>query len=286
MSAGVLALLALLSLAGAGVARAAGSEVTFTGFITTLPAVINSQGTWCMTQDLSTSISSGFAITINTNNVTIDCNGFKLGGLAAGIGTAAYGIYAQDRLNATVRNCTIRGFQFGLRFYGGNGGGHLVEDNRFDGNTYCGMQVVGDGSLIQRNLVFATGGSTAISAEAPLGIVADGSSDVLDNTVSGVTALVGGNGGATGIYASGDLDGLVEGNRVHGLVADGGGLATGIYATSGHLSVRRNDLVSTNSGGGTVGMQCGAAVLARDNTALGFATGFSNCTATNNYSAP
>ena len=286
MFAGSLALLALLSLTVTGTARAAESYDSCTGYITSLPAVISSQGTWCMKQDLSTSVTSGVAITINTNNVTIDCNGFKLGGLAAGVATQAYGIYAQDRLNATIRHCTIRGFEFGVRFYGGNGGGHLIEDNRFDGNTYCGMQIVGEGSTIQRNLVFATGLSTVVASQAPIGIRVDSSTDILDNTVAGVTAVVGGNGGAYGIDATGDADGRIEGNRVHGLVGDGSGISIGIYAPSGHPSLRRNDLISTGSGGGTIGMQCAAAALARDNTAIGFGTGFDNCTATNNYSAP
>ena len=41
-------------------------------------------------------LAGGAAITIATNNVTIDCNGFKLGGLSAGPSTFANGIQASE----------------------------------------------------------------------------------------------------------------------------------------------------------------------------------------------
>src|SRR6185369_16529682 len=72
-------------------ASAAESYDNCTGFITSLPAVVTTQGTWCLKQDLATAITSGNAITINTGNVTIDCNDFKLGGMSAGLATQAIG---------------------------------------------------------------------------------------------------------------------------------------------------------------------------------------------------
>lgn len=57
------------------------------------------QGVWRLRADISTAVSSGNAITVNSNNVIIDCNHFKPGGLAAGIGTQAIGIAGFDRLN-------------------------------------------------------------------------------------------------------------------------------------------------------------------------------------------
>src|SRR5438128_9796041 len=65
--------------------------------ITTLPTVITVQGIYCFTGHLSTAITTGNAIDIQTNNVILDLNGFKLGGLAAGPGTFAIGIFALDR---------------------------------------------------------------------------------------------------------------------------------------------------------------------------------------------
>src|SRR5207342_2989370 len=132
------------------------------------------------THDLSTSISVGQAIQIQANNVTIDCNGYKIGGLAAGTSSLAEGIYADpSRLNITVRNCGIRGYQFGIDL---QGSGSLVEDNRLDGNLYVGIQVLGDNNRVQRNRVYDTGGVPGVNISK--GISAFG--DVIDNTLVGV----------------------------------------------------------------------------------------------------
>jgi hypothetical protein len=254
-------------------AHAAESYDNCTGFITSIPTVITTQGTWCLKHDLATAMTSGAAIIVNTNNVTIDCNDFKLGGLAGGVSTSVYGIEADSRLNISVRHCNIRGFLYGVFLHGSSGGGHAVEDNRFDGNTYIGVLVVGDGSVVRHNRVFETGGSTLI-ADA-FGILAFNSVDILDNTVSGATATSGDNGDAIGIYTSSDTDGSISGNRVRRLIKDGGGLAVGIEIISDvHVAVRDNDLM----GPGNFGLLCGVGTSnARDNMIGGFTTGLSTC---------
>ena len=274
-----LALLALaLLLVGTRAAHAAQSYDNCSGFITSLPAVISTQGTWCLKQDLATAMTSGTAITIATNNVTIDCNDFKLGGLAAGIGTLTAGIYAVDRQNATVRHCNIRGFLYGINLVNpsATSGGHLIEDNRFDGNTYSGIHVEGDGSTVRRNRVFDSGGTTAFDDARAL--VAVFNVDVLDNTVSGVTARSG-----TGSYAIGMTTFLnstssVNGNRVSGVLGDGSGASYGIYNfTSSRVAMRDNDLLG-NAATGSVGIFCTTGnANAKDNVINGFATAWTTC---------
>ena len=260
-------------------ARAAQSLDTCVGFIDTLPATISTQGVWCLRHDLSTSITSGNAITIATNNVTIDCNDFKLGGLAAGAGTQAYGIYADSRLNATVRHCNVRGFLRGVYFIGSAGGGHVVEDNRFDGNTLYGIFAQGDGSVVRRNQVTDTGGSSTDTGNA-FGIFTTYAVDVLDNTVSGVLPSADGigNGAAYGIYTISNPSGSISGNGVRGLVKLGTGAAYGIYnVNSGRISVRGNDVSGDGSTGG-IGLACSdSSGSARDNTISGFATAIATC---------
>src|SRR5688572_6542302 len=107
--------------------------------INSLPATLTTQGVYCLKQDLSTPIATGNAITVAVNNVTLDCNGYKLGGLAAGSATRTNGVFAQDRLNVVVRNCNIRGFYAGVWMQGG--ASHVVEGNRMEGNTYAGVGV-------------------------------------------------------------------------------------------------------------------------------------------------
>ena len=125
-----------------GNARAAQSYDNCAGFIDSLPATISTQGVWCLRKDLATSMTSGNAINITTNNVTIDCNDFKIGGLGAGNASTTSGIYANNRQNVTVRHCNVRGFHYGIIFNGG--AGHLVEDNRLDNSLYRGIYVSGD----------------------------------------------------------------------------------------------------------------------------------------------
>jgi hypothetical protein len=233
--------LMLLALLCAPSARAAQSYDSCTGFITSLPATINSTGIWCMKQDLSSAISSGTAIAINADDVTIDCNEFKLGGLAAGAGTQTYGIKATNHTNTTIRRCNIRGFYYGIGLLG-TGSGHLVEDNRFDSNTFIPMLVRGDNSVVQRNLVFNSGNSTV--SNYAYGIYTQGGVDILDNTVSGVVAHAGDNGGAVGIQSETTATRRIIGNAVRGLAKDGAGSAFAIYTpTSDRVSIHDNELV-------------------------------------------
>ena len=272
-----LLLLALALLLGAPrAAQAAEGYDNCTGYITSIPAVISTQGTWCLKQDVQTAMTSGDAITIATNNVTIDCNDFKVGGLAGGVGTLALGIYAQDHQNATVRHCNIRGFYVGIYFPDTASSGHVIEDNRFDGNTYVGIYVFGDGSVVRRNRVFETGATTQ-KANA-FGIVSVYSTDVRDNTVSGVTATSGGNGSAIGIYTNSNSGGRIIGNGVRGLIKAGTGSTYGIYnLASARLTMRKNDVVGDASTG-SYGLLCADSnSSARDNTVSQFVGSLLNC---------
>src|SRR5690606_2404136 len=153
--------------------------------------------------------------------------------------------YAIQRLNATIRNCSIRGFRRGVGLFGSSGGGHVVEDNRLDNNTYMGINIAGDGSVVRRNQVLDTGGG----AEHAFGIYAWYGVDILDNTVSGVLPAgnAAGTGSAYGIYTHLNPNGSISTNRVRSLVSRGEGGVYGIYnSSSDRISVRGNDIVNTH----------------------------------------
>jgi len=181
--------------------------------ITTLPYVITVQGIYCFTGNLATSMATGNAIEIQTNNVTIDMNGWKLGGLAAGAATQTNGIFAFQRKNITIRNGTIRGFYQGIWINDGppftTSQGHLIEDIRADQNTYLGFEVRGRGNIVRRNQVVDTGGSTTITAA--FGIVLYGPGGrALNNDISGTAAT----GSAFGLYINTADGAVAEGNRI------------------------------------------------------------------------
>lgn len=240
----LLAAIALSMVAGRSVAGE--SYDNCKGFITTVPATISTQGVWCLNKDLATSIASGAAINIAVPNVTLDCNDWKLGGLGAGITTQAIGINGSTS-NITIRNCNVRGFKIGLNL--ANGANHLVEHNRFDSNTWLGMAVEGDGTVIRDNRVVDTGGNTEIREVMAVAIYTEGDVEVLANLVSGVVVAPGTNGSAFAINLGGNVSGSVIENNVKNVMADGTGLAHAISffnltgMQTGRVSVDSNNLI-------------------------------------------
>ena len=248
---------------------AAESYDNCTGFIDTVPATISTQGTWCLRQDLATGIGTGNAITVTANNVTIDCNDFKLGGLAAGTDTNAQGIRS-TAISTTVRNCRVRGFRIGVALTSDYG---LVENNRLDLNTRIGILTQGDGAIIRRNTVLDTGGLPSGDAR---GIEADGPANILDNTIIGVSASVAGNTSAIGIilFAGSLSASTIEGNRVRRLTPGGTGHRYGIYVPNSHVLVRGNGIMMTGAVAGDVGVQCSSPnIVTVDNVVVGWAAG-------------
>ena len=268
-------LLACAAMASAPAAMAAEGYDNCTGFIDAVPVVISSQGTWCLRHDVSTAVTEGSAIEIAANNVTIDCNGFKVGGLAAGVATNAAGIETIARNNATVRNCSVRGFRFGIQLSGP--GGHLVEDNRVEASTATGIQVTGDGALIRRNTLVDIGGSP--TAAITIGIYAEGVVDVQDNTIVGVLPVSTGDHFAYGIRTMNNNGADISGNRVRGVISVGTGAARGIYLGSNvRVTMVDNYLVGDDRPGG-IGLRCNNNLArTRDNIVADFPTGISACT--------
>jgi hypothetical protein len=281
----MLLLLAMVALPGA--ARAAESYDGCAGTVSALPATISTPGTWCLKQNLSTSMASGSAITIAANDVALDCNDFGIDGSAAGVSTLATGISASNTFHSTVRHCRVSGFQTAIELsVSGTGGGHLVEYNHLISNVLIGIDVEGDGSRVQHNDVLTTGSSAGAAGDL-FGIRTAGSVDVLDNTVAGLVATTNQNGSVTGIYANftgmssgtGTSSGSVDGNRVKDLFSTVNGTtkAINVPSASGRGAIRNNDL----SGDGTsrsTGISCASTrYRASYNVINGFPTFLPGC---------
>jgi len=221
------------------------AETTNCTPITTLPTVITTQGIYCLTGNLVTSMASGNAIEIQTNNVVIDLNGWKLGGLAAGTGTFTTGIYANQRKTITIRNGTIRGFYRGIWLDDTSpyttSQGHLIEDIRADKNTYMGIMIIGRGNIVRRNQVVDTGGSTAYSNMPAVGIVLNGPGGrILDNDISQTAGTGTGSGFGLNIGAA---DGVVtENNSIDGVSSDASS-AYGVHVSSSNGFVAEDNRI-------------------------------------------
>ena len=281
--------LALAALAGgASSASAASSYDSCVNYIDAVPIVISTPGTWCLRHDVVTNATGIRAIDIETNNLTIDCNGLSLSNLPAGAGTRSTGVFAWGYSNIAVRNCTIQGFRFGIWVTGASPGagrppgtGHVIENNRLAQNRYSGIEVVGFGSVIRGNIVVNTGGQPqGIQGWA---IRALGGVDIIDNVVDGivddgvVTASQ-----STGILSS-DFAGsnpdiksngmLIQGNRVRNLLQKGGSVPVGIEVHGTGIWVRDNLIAqATPTPGAGVGCFSGDARV-RDNVIKNYSQG-------------
>ncbi len=218
----LLPLMAVFMLAYTSTVRAETTECTV---ITTIPMVITVQGVYCLKSNLTTNITFGNAIEIQTNNVTIDFNNFKLGGLAAGPVTEAYGVYAEERQNITLRNGNIRGFYRGIHLDSTdsnytNDGGHVIENSRFDRNTYAAMWIEGSGNIIRGNQISKTGGIGTANPFA-YGIITYGPGvEVINNKIDGTLSDAFGD--AFGIYVRFADSPFVMQNRISRTEHSGG----------------------------------------------------------------
>lgn len=271
----------LLLLAAASPASAAPSYDGCTGFIASLPATLTQQGTWCLNKDLATPLAAGTAITIQNHNITIDCNGFKIGGLAAGMGTQTVGLRSVDRLNTTIRDCRIRGFLVGVSITG-DGSGHVVEDNLIEASTLTGLAFSGTGSVIRRNRIVDTGGSTFSPGNA-VGMTVSGTADIVDNGISGVVPYsdpVEGSNNTFGIFVSGGSGLRITGNQVRGVEATGWGLAHAIAMSGTSRSQVADNFIA---GPGYAGIFCGSGTdAAWRNHLTGFSVDVWICTDADN----
>ena len=245
------ALLVAAALAPLPAAAADGAD-NCTAFIDAVPATVTTPGKYCLRANLDLVSSVYGAILVQSDDVTIDCNGFGLR-TATPYANANSGVRADGPSRLTVRNCRLLGFLAGvLTTYGD---GHLVEDNLVrDSNNY-GIAVTGARSVVRRNRVLDT---TSTYMPGIRGIEAGG--EIVDNVVIGVRTTAGED-YSIGIY------GYLPGAYIRGnIVRDVGNLGIGV-AVQG--TIVDNHVVGSGYGSGLAGN--GFESCAR-NTVYGFAT--------------
>jgi len=202
--------------------------------ISALPATISNPGIYCLTSNLSTSQTTGAAISIDADDVVLDLNGHVLDGSGPVADAWSIGILGDSRRRATVRNGVVRGFTIGVALVADDllsiFGQSLVEDIRAVNNAYIGIIMVGFGQSARGNAVIETGGT--ILTSYTFGIDVDGRGcEVVNNDVIVTNAPSGGQ--AFGIIMP---YGVTESNRVAiGNTVAGGtsyGFRSGYYGNS------------------------------------------------------
>ncbi len=249
--------------------------------IASLPATITMQGVHCLKSDLATSMTSGNAITINAPNVIIEMNGFKLGGLAAGAGTQARGIYALDRQNITIRNGTIRGFMYNIFLDAtadaAASSGHLVEDMRLESARFAGVGIGGMNSVVRNNIVIGTGNGTVAHTAYGIFVARGRGHSIRGNIVAGVSETFRAYGIA--VLQSGGV--VIRGNEVHDVAAAdvaNGGSGRGIYAEDSTRTVVRDNEVVNQIASVSYGIVLdGPDDICRDNVVAGHSNPVAQC---------
>lgn len=101
--------------------------------ITSIPFTISSPDTYVLTGDLTNGTPT--AITIQSDNVTLDCQGFSITGLYT---NSTQGIFLSNSNNVTIENCIVR--EYGVNFFSSGGNNTIVRNNTFDNASQTGVQ--------------------------------------------------------------------------------------------------------------------------------------------------
>ena len=261
------------------VAGAAQSYDNCTGFVDTVPATLTTPGTWCLRQNLSTPMSSGTAIVLASDDITLDCNGFRLSGLAAGFKSDATGIGLGSasplgRRNAVIRHCRVQGFQVGIHLWGS---GHVIERNTVNDSLGVGIAVRSEDAIniVRDNHVIDSGARPRCCPYEGGGISSSGGGLIENNTVSGVASPGNPEFQAFGIRIAWG-GGLARNNAITGLVPGAAAWASGFRPSGAVLRDNQILQVTATHGYGVEGDYVMPNVC-RDNDLQRYSTSFGTC---------
>jgi parallel beta-helix repeat protein len=199
-----------------------------------LPLTITEPNSYYLVEDVNFTDDANHAITIESNDVTIDLMGYTLKGPDSGNKS---GIYMDVRTNVEVRNGTVRDFGSGAIFaLGSSSNSHRVINIRALSNRY-GFVLYGWGHLVK----------DCTAAE-------NGDKGIMSDVGSTVTGNISYNNNGLGIYAG--TNSTVSGNTCNG--NGNHGIQTGSACTVSDNSCYYNDQdgLSTNLGCTVTGNTC------------------------------
>lgn len=255
--------------------------------ITTVPATIDASGKYCLANDFTINSATAKAITINANDVTLDCQGHMLKNLATSNNGTSAGIFLNSRNNVTIQHCrVIGGFQNGIDVIQnqtiGNRNYYVqIQDNYIAGPYWHGIRAQGSAIEVTNNKIYDIGGQLNTYA---IGIRVAGSAAagsfklhiVRDNTVVGTNSSYS---AAYGIFSDGSIGSAFTDNGVAGTSAGSGKIGVGMYVIGQHNRVSDNHVTG-------VGAPGEVAIFATDDTTSCFdnylrtTTWTQNCDAT------
>ncbi len=214
-------LLAFSSCAGLIVAVFASAVNAACMPVTEVPSIISAPGKYCLSQDVSINDGRAVAITIDSDDVSLDLQGFAIrgphyGGVATVSGSV--GVSAHGVSNITVRNGKIIGFGTGVHLGSSRPlvGGHLVEKMHIAGGASVGISVHTRDTIIRDNRITSLNGnlSSGTTSNTVRGILMGNiwgarlGNKIINNSITGFD----GSSLSAGVQIQRGPDVLVEGN--------------------------------------------------------------------------
>jgi hypothetical protein len=253
--------------------------------ISALPVTITVEGNYCVTKDLSTSISSATevaAIEIRADNVVLDLGGFAVSYNSPDNTSVVRAIRTFGvRRSVTVRNGTIKGFIGAVYLIGDNVGldnaGNVVENLRVQDCIALGIAVYGKGNIVRDNHIVNTVGRLNVTGGSATAIGAFGSGNmVLNNDVIGTTSAVSDDFSPAGILFNYCNQCVAEKNRIVDTERPDPNTSRGIWVLTGSDVLVVNNRIIKSLVGITFGLT--ATGLCRDNIATACTTPYSGGT--------
>lgn len=214
-----------------------------TNTISSLPATLSTSGTYCLTSDLQINISSGFAISILANDVTLDFNGYTISNTNINISSnTSYGVIAQGTVNSVIKNGKLDSFRYGIAIYSGATPAYVpvVDSMQINRSVQVGIGIDASGAIVKNCIVTNTGLNLFDNS---YGIVifslSQSSSNLIQNNIILKTSVYSNKG--TGIAIFNSNSAVVEQNRIIG--ATKSAVSYDIYSTGG---VMRDNLQHLN----------------------------------------
>ena len=232
------------------VAGSALAHTTQCQSITAFPVVINTPGKYCVEKSTVYNTVLGAAITIESDNVTIDFNQHTLLGWSSSSNDLVAAIVANNHKNITLRSGWISGFPRGIAITGNSSDsrGHIIENMKVSNFYSTAITLNGDSSLLRNNKIYSS--SYNARAGNKTGMQLSGSDiRVLGNYIFGVYTNA--TGDAHGIRLISAPRALVKNNALSDLLTtDSSTLVYGILINQSSGVVLSNNRLLGIAGGG------------------------------------
>jgi len=201
-----------------------------------IPFVITEPGTYCLTDDIQTDLKGGKAITVKSDNVTIDFDHFSLNTSIFRKGNSAIGIFASGRDNLKIYHGTLGGWSTGIRIDGPGTTGNEITDMTFNDITSIGIQGKGIGLRLLRNSFARIGGSTRFTNAIPIDI--EGTSPHIEG--NNIRHVMTDNGEAIGLSLTNTENPVIQDNYFDTISDPKFGCGISLKSTSNALLLRNN----------------------------------------------